>query len=570
MSSFIKALDQHMPKTIGEKGHLQHGWSHDIKEKIGQLYFQLVRSKNHSDLVSQWTKIVASFKGKELEHMELFKMVMKFPAHVRDVKHGKGEQQLAYMLLYELYNFYPRIAKLTFRKFIYMGPETHCLGSFKDIKYFCNYIRSKGGSNHSFIDFILQHCVNILKADEQKYERFERISLFGKWFPRDKSKKFGWISKRFSQIYYSHIMSTAHTSSQKEKAAKKCSMNLRKTLAKLNTRLETPQINMTNGTWSSIDFNKVTGPTLRIHKKAFQNVDKTGSTRSSSQDRINCAQNFTSHIEEGKKGNVVLKGKMVDMYKLVKDGINATSQVDIDLVNGQWKDNSSINEDQTCNIIAMSDTSGSMEVDDCIPMYNSIGYGIRVSEKTHPNFRHRIMTFSDQPAWFQFNEHMTFHEKVQIMKKDTRWGGTTNFYKALELILDVIVENEIPPTDVEKLILAIFSDMQIDVAQRGVNMNTMMENIKILFNEAGLKTRWRTPYPVPHILFWNLRKTNGFPSSVYEKNTSMISGYSPIMLNTFSTKGFEELKKLTPFTIIADIISNSRYDFIDTHILKNY
>jgi hypothetical protein len=570
MSMIVKALDQHTVKTIGEKGHVQLGWSNDIKQKIGQLYFQLVRSKDHSDLVSQWTKIVSSFKGKETEDIELFRMVMKFPAHVRDVKAGKGEQQLALMLLYEMYSFYPQIAKLTFRKFIYMGQEEHCLGSFKDIKYFCNYIKERSDANHEFINYILLICVNILKADEQKYKKGDRISLFGKWFPRSKSKKFGWIERIFSQMYYSHIMGTVKTPSQKVRAERKCSMNLRKLLSKLNKRLETTQINMANGTWADINFNKVTGPTLRVHKKAFQNITKNGVTRSSSDDRIACANNFKNHVEEGIKGNVVVKGKMVDMYKLVKDACSASSQTEIDLVNGQWKDNSSINDDHTCNIIPMSDTSGSMEIDDNIPMYNSIGYGIRVSEKTHPNFRHRIMTFNDQPAWFQFNEHMTFYEKVQIMKNDTRWGGSTNFYKALEMILDVIVENEIPHTDVEKLVLAIFSDMQIDLAMRGINMTTMMENIKLLFNEAGLKTRWRKPYPVPHILFWNLRKTSGFPNCVYEKNTSMISGYSPIMLNTFSNKGFEELKKLTPLAIISDIISNSRYQFINNHIDKNY
>ena len=31
-------------------------------------------------------------------------------------------------------------------------------------------------------------------------------------------------------------------------------------------------------------------------------------------DRIACANNFKNHVEEGIKGNVVGKGKMVDMY----------------------------------------------------------------------------------------------------------------------------------------------------------------------------------------------------------------------------------------------------------------
>ena len=45
MASLITALDQHTPKTIGENGHLQEGWSNDMRKQICQLYFQLVRSK---------------------------------------------------------------------------------------------------------------------------------------------------------------------------------------------------------------------------------------------------------------------------------------------------------------------------------------------------------------------------------------------------------------------------------------------------------------------------------------------------------------------------------------------
>ena len=49
------------------------------------------------------------------------------------------------------------------------------------------------------------------------------------------------------------------------------------------------------------------------------------------------------------------------------------------------------------------------------------------------------------------------------------------------MVLNVCVENDIPPTDVEKMILAIFSDMQINMAS-GLNMSTMMENIKMLYH----------------------------------------------------------------------------------------
>ena len=114
MASLIGALDQHTPKTIGENGHLEHGWSNNEEEKLCQLYFQLVRSKNHHNLESNWIKIISSFIGKEKQNMRIFKMALKMVANVRDIKNGKGEYSLSYTLLNVLYNYYPAIAKLTF------------------------------------------------------------------------------------------------------------------------------------------------------------------------------------------------------------------------------------------------------------------------------------------------------------------------------------------------------------------------------------------------------------------------------------------------------------------------
>ena len=41
----------------------------------------------------------------------------------------------------------------------------------------------------------------------------------------------------------------------------------------------------------------------------------------------------------------------------------------------------------------------------------------------------------------------------------------------------------------------------------------------------------------PHIVFWNLRKTTGFPSLSTDQNVSMLSGFSPALLYVFCEKG---------------------------------
>ena len=61
------------------------------------------------------------------------------------------------------------------------------------------------------------------------------------------------------------------------------------------------------------------------------------------------------------------------------------------------------------------------------------------------------------------------------------------------------------------------------------------------------------------MLFWNLRNTNGFPSLSSEKNVSMMSGFSPALLNLFCDKGVEALQSCTPWSILEQSLDNNRY-----------
>jgi hypothetical protein len=99
--------------------------------------------------------------------------------------------------------------------------------------------------------------------------------------------------------------------------------------------------------------------------------------------------------------------------------------------------------------------------------------------------------------------------------------------------------------------------------------DTVMENIKRKFSEAGLRSRYRTPFKVPHILFWNLRKTDGFPTLSTEQNVTMLSGYNPVLLNVFCEKGFDELKNVTPLAMLKNLLDKERYTVFDNQV-TNY
>ena len=132
------------------------------------------------------------------------------------------------------------------------------------------------------------------------------------------------------------------------------------------------------------------------------------------------------------------------------------------------------------------------------------------------------------------------------------------------------------PEDVENMTLVILSDMQIDEAEpRETNINgvnkreALYESIKEKYAIAGLRAHGK-PYKPPHILFWNLRNTNGFPCLSNEKNVSMMSGFSPALLNLFCEKGIDSLQSFTPWSILVQSLENNRYKILGDYLESTF
>ena len=139
--------------------------------------------------------------------------------------------------------------------------------------------------------------------------------------------------------------------------------------------------------------------------------------RNNDEDRRVCANNLKNHLEliKNKDVNVKINGKRCNVYEYVRDALkHANDQYQRDIINAQWEDNKN-NNAELGKIIPMVDVSGSMECDNCIPLYNSIGLGIRISEKTHKAFKNRIMTFSSNPKWIILEE-----DKRRIIQEEKK------------------------------------------------------------------------------------------------------------------------------------------------------
>lgn len=582
MAELINALDNITPTQFGENGHKEYGWSNNLQEKILQFSFQLTRTihgKNHEKLSNILCELLNTLKNKYetgiLHEKQIainyLSLLYKLIGHTRDIIDGKGEYNLSYMMIYEWNKVYPLLAQFALKCFVLLDNNAHAYGSWKDIKYFHKYCMERNilnseydqSNDNQIIDYAVQLMNEQIKKDYQNIvsnNTHEHISLAAKWAPREKSS-FSDLYNLLATNYFSEYLTTANTPEKYKKATKKCKTEYRKILSTINKYLDTLQIKQCDKKWADINFKNVTSISLSKQKKAFLNTTKTGKPRyPDTVDRISCAENFKNYVEQTIKQNKEIKGKRIEMSDFVKQALQLLFQqdlssvsVEINLLNSQWRDNST----QTGSLgkmIAMVDVSGSMGGD---PMAVAIALGIRIAEKSI--LGKRVMTFSSKPTWVNLDDCDNFISAVNKIKK-ADWGMNTNFYAAFDMILRAIIENKMDPLEVQDMVLVILSDMQMDVADK-TNKNTLYDTINTRYKEAGMAIHG-IPYKPPHILFWNLRSTDGFPCLANQHNTSMMSGFSPNLLNIFCDKGLEALQSCTPWSVLLQSLDNQRYELL--------
>lgn len=582
MTAFVNALDKHISQQIGEKGHVEYGWSNNIQEKIVQFNFQLSRTDENGMnqlkkvLNSLLTNLKHQLSSGTLSEKQVAKayltLLYKMIGQTRDIVSGKGEYNLTYMMIYEWYDFFPKLAIFAVHCLVNLGNKNiHPYGSWKDIKYFCKYCKINGAAmDHPLLQESIKILNEQLRTDQLSFP--SEISLASKWVPREKSS-FKWLYQSLATDYFKEYMKTANSQVQSEKAVLKCKTEYRKLISGLNKKLDTLQIKQCANTWSAINFENVSSISLLKQKKSFLNISKSGNTRYPDiSDRVKCAEQFNNFVEKGVNGTKEIKGKRVGFTDFVKQARHLysnsnSSQVEKDLLNLQWNNNSTQNNALE-NFVAVVDLSGSMNGD---PMDVAIAMGIRIAEKS--KLGKRVMTFSVNPRWINLDNCDDFISKVKEIENGDI-GFNTDFQKVLNLFLDAIICNKMSAEDVQDMVIVLLSDMQIDDAEvvtykDGVkNRESLYDEIKSKYAEAGMRVHGK-PYKPPHFLFWNLRNTNGFPTLSNERNVSMMSGYNPVLLNQFCDKGIVALQSCSPWSILEIVLNNERYKIMGEYLYSN-
>jgi hypothetical protein len=574
MTALVSALDNFTPSQLGENGHSEYTWSSNTREQIIQLSFQLTRAASprivealaqrvDSILTKLKTEYNTGLIAKEV-YVEYMSIMFRLVGQTRDIIDGKGEYTLAYMQLSIWQKHFPELAMFALKCFVLSedlsDASVHPYGSWKDIKHLHKYLESNcnntSNSNSELIDYAMLLLNDQLRQDSVS----ETPSLAAKWTPREKSAH-STLFSCLAKDYYSEYLRTALSEPAIKKATLKAKMDYRKLITSLNRKLDTVQIKQCANTWSEIVPTNQTSITLHKQKKAFLNLTKTGAQRSTCDDRIACAATFTEFAAKAAKGEVEVKGKRVGLNDFTKDALNLIDSQqqhssEAQLLNAQWLNNS-LQTGSLGKMIAMVDVSGSMSGE---LMNAAIALGIRIAEKSM--LGKRVLTFSATPTWVNLDGANDFVSMVSVLRVAS-WGMSTNFVSALNLILDAIVQQQLPAEDVEDMVLTILSDMQIDKADS--NYVSLIELIEEKYAQAGIRVCGK-PYKPPHILFWNLQSGTGFPTLSTRKNTSMMSGFSPALLNLFCEQGLSALQSASPWSLLIKSLENQRYSVLDAKV----
>jgi hypothetical protein len=629
MSAFAAALDNHTSMQLGENGNPEHTWTHKTDmSALVQLYFQLTRCSGPtqtSDERGRYKQLLQTAFGPKPQNSaddtyppadrEFARMLFKLIGHIRDIEAGKGERQIAYAFIWEYAQFNMALARYALYSLVHpltsdgeLGTGVQ-FGSWNDIKYFCNAIKEYSGSeDHPLIDYALVLMSEQIRADEASLHTATAAgekavcSLAVRWMPKENKRKrnvntpggnqtrygaYTWQYFRLADMMFPYYK-TAKSPDAYAASRRKARGELHRLYAPINKYLGTVQIAMSagrkgEGVWDQISFGRgedgsvgkynVTGCTLRRHPNAWKNLSKDGSDRTEEGHRIQCATNYTDHMEAVSQGKATARGKTLNTYQLAKDaiGTSLSDETDVARINGQWLANSE-GAPSTGMMLPMIDVSSSMEIDDSLPMLSAIGTGIRISEHAHPSLRNRALTFSANPSWFDLTScGDNFVKKVHTVRYNSNWGGNTDLRAAFKLVLEALIAAKVTPDEAGQVVIVVLSDMQIDASTfEGAPSwgggsgwdNTAQAAVTRMWTDVG--------YQVPHVVWWNLRKTTGFPVMTNMPNATMISGYSAAVLKSFEGKGIGVLKDYTPENMFIDLLGHERLACLDAKFDQAY
>ena len=623
MSDIIADFEKENVTIIGDSIKIESLISKEYRDRLVYLSFHLTRSPDEEHLnylqhlfgelledLFYHEKATTENEWNELQYYRgIFVALM---VYTRDIIAGKGEYALFHALVVEWVHVMRKksIESITTKKHnramevvlqqivektVHLPEYNHPYGSWKDIKYCLESLKKAFGKKTAMQLDIWKHLVAIAISQMHKdvnivkNNKKEHISLWGRWAPREKSARFGWLARHFAHHY------SANYGEMPKYGRNACCKRYRKDLAMLNRALHTVQVAQCEGNWSSIDFERdLTSATLLKQWRAFEYITELGNSSGENEDRVTCKKNFEAFLKKKNarsvnietprnvdfNSNIGIEGLVSQARKYLKIHNFKKASGDnkcIQSLNLQW----ALNSPPTGifnDCIAMVDTSGSMEDEDPngnTPINAAIGLGLRIAEGS--SLGKRLLTFNSKPSWLNLTGCAKLTEMVSKIMDDSTLGLNSNILAAMELIAEACRERDFTAENIKKLTLVVLSDMDFDKGGAEEVFDAYHEQIEDIFKKAGLSTTHMREYPVPHIIYWNMRngynKKGNLPHTPFlysSKNVSMLSGYNTALLQNLCKRGLRALEACTPWTSLAIQLNDERYAWTSNAIVNAF
>lgn len=504
-------------------------------------------------------------------------------ALVRNSREGVGEKNLYRKSLWMLYCINSNLAKLVLHESL--RPDGG-FGSWADIKSLWDEFCTGGNSNPNIIDDytsivsdilredILKLCVGQFKIDQQEMDRdlkedeSRKLSLFAKWVPKAGSRiKPG--TKSSSKIHddlawcLARILCNDDPNAPEDsiKYPNYCLKWYRVRISAMNRELGTVEVDMSRRRFQDIKYESVPAGARNLYQVAFKNEKKDGSTRSDLEDRILGAERNRACINRAAETGKGIKAANAGVLSIVSDMLDyAHEEPSVEQkreFQARWNvcmtdikkkirmsSNSTKELEKNLALVCL-DTSASMTWYGGMPEKAGLAMTLVATELVSEPWKNRYMSFTTNPTWHRLPKGDITKDDIWNRFKVARTGpigGSTNFAKLLDLLLNTLKKGKVPPEGCPKTIV-IFSDMQVDQANSGVS-ETLVQSSRRKFIEAG--------YPVPLMILWNLRSTGTTPVTPYQEGVISVSGYSENMFRLFIDG---TIQNFTPWSAAKDCIT---------------
>ena len=588
--SFVEALDKMTQTTspminnvrkdisLGENGQPEISFEEMSMTAEGSLlaiYGGLLRDSNItkvSSLLSSFIKSLESLDDNKRAEYARYLLCLIF--YTRDCRGGKGERHIFRSLFIESYKYFPKTIEALVQHIPYYGywkdlNEILLAISVEDQNLFLNLrniiyaiMASQLRIDSDNYNLFMSDQKIALERGESFHHKLQ-LTLLAKWVPKEGSSYDRKIraAKEIAILIFPAEFKTDFRMALK---------SYRKMISALNKAIHTTEILMCEKRFSEIQFKLVPGKCLTKYRRAFLNQELHGEKirYPDNDDRINCRENLIKFMDDIKNGKKKINANQLFIHEIVEKyyhhiiQTHKLSDEEIELYELCWNEITKVYQEQINrgeislqNGIILADVSGSMEG---IPMFVSIASAIFISNLIHDPFRDRFLTFDTNPQWFVIDPTLKLIDKVRLVM-NSPWGGSTNFEKAMNLILDTARAYNLGPDEMPKWFLVV-SDMQFDNANSSNKWETMHEHIQDRFTSVGMKICGK-PYDMPHIIYWNVRgNTNGLPVITSQLGCQLVSGYNISILKEIFKH--QDLTKISPWTSLESTLNNTRYDLV--------